>query len=64
MTAENEQVYIPGHVDKVLLPLWDASNKLFLANFIVNFVKEKFHYTRLVTDMEKLYRKLLEKNAK
>ena len=39
MTAENEQVYIPGHVDKVLLPLWDASNKLFLANFIVNFVK-------------------------
>ena len=29
-----------------------------------NFVKEKFHYTRLAKDMEKLYRKLLEKNAK
>ena len=29
-----------------------------------NFVKEKFHYTRLAKDMEKLYRKLLKKNAK
>ena len=29
-----------------------------------NFVKEKFHYTRLTRDMEELYRKLLEKNAK
>lgn len=29
-----------------------------------DFVKEKFHYTRLVKDMEELYRKLLEKNAK
>jgi glycosyltransferase involved in cell wall biosynthesis len=29
-----------------------------------NFVKEKFHYTRLTRDMEELYRKLLVKNAK
>ncbi len=29
-----------------------------------NFVKEKFHYTRLAKDMEKLYRKLLDNNAK
>jgi glycosyltransferase involved in cell wall biosynthesis len=29
-----------------------------------NFVKEKFHYTRLARDMEELYRKLLDKNAK
>jgi glycosyltransferase involved in cell wall biosynthesis len=29
-----------------------------------NFVKEKFHYTRLTRDMEELYRKLLDKNAK
>ncbi len=29
-----------------------------------NFVKEKFHYTRLTRDMEELYRKLLDEKAK
>ena len=29
-----------------------------------NFVREKFHFTRLSRDMEELYRKLLDENAK
>jgi len=29
-----------------------------------DFVKERFHFTRLTQDMEKLYRKLLTEHAK
>ena len=40
----------------------ELRNKLSLNGW--DYVKEKFHYTRLAKDMEELYRTLLEKNAK
>lgn len=65
---ENETGYISPKKDaisfsnKLLLLTEDKQNRERMSQNGWDFVKNKFHYTRLVSDMEKYYYSLLEKN--
>jgi hypothetical protein len=48
----------------LLLLTEDKNNRQRMSQNGWSFVKNKFHYTRLVSDMEKYYYSLLEKTKK
>jgi glycosyltransferase involved in cell wall biosynthesis len=70
IVSENETGYISPKNDvkcfskHLLLLTEDKNNRERMSQNGWTFVKNKFHYTRLVTDMEKYYFSLLEKKKK
>jgi glycosyltransferase involved in cell wall biosynthesis len=70
IVAENETGYIVpkndvnAFAEKLLLLTEDKNNRERMSQNGWSFVREKFHYTRLVNDMEKYYLNLLEKTKK
>ncbi len=70
IVSENETGYISPKNDanqfakNLLLLTEDKNNRERMSQNGWSFVKNKFHYTRLVSDMEKYYHSLLEKTKK
>ena len=70
IVSENETGYISPKNDVIhfaknlLLLTEDKNNRERMSQNGWTFVKNKFHYTRLVSDMEKYYYSLLEKTKK
>ena len=70
IVSENETGYITPKNDAIsfskslLLLTEDKNNRERMSQNGWTFVKNKFHYTRLVSDMEKYYYSLLEKTIK
>ena len=70
IVSENETGYISPKNDanqfakNLLLLTEDKNNRERMSQNGWTFVKNKFHYTRLVSDMEKYYHSLLEKTKK
>lgn len=70
IVAESETGYIVpkndvnAFAEKLLLLTEDKNNRERMSQNGWSFVRDKFHYTRLVNDMEKYYLNLLEKTKK
>lgn len=70
IVAESETGYIVpkndvnAFAEKLLLLTEDKNNRERMSQNGWTFVRDKFHYTRLVNDMEKYYLNLLEKTKK
>jgi glycosyltransferase involved in cell wall biosynthesis len=70
VVLENETGFIvdvgdlENYVTKLGILVEDEKNRIKMSQNGWNFVRDKFHYTRLVSDMEAYYRELLENKGK